>query len=54
LRDAAAERPVLLGDLDEVDEDVLAPDLQLVMQIVGDALEKAFFMSTMRPAFMVI
>src|SRR6267154_4142450 len=40
LCDTAAERPVLLGDLDQVDDDILAPHVQPGMEVVGDALEE--------------
>src|SRR5438270_11574009 len=40
LRDAAAERPVFLRDFDEVDHYVVAPQVQLRVDVVGDALEK--------------
>jgi hypothetical protein len=37
LRDPAAERPVLLDAFDEVDDHVVAPQLQLGVDVVGDA-----------------
>ncbi len=42
LRDAIAVGPVLLLDLDEVDQDILRPDARLRRQPVGDGLVERF------------
>src|SRR5215471_17554204 len=43
LRDAVAERPVFLFDLDEVDDDVLAPQADACAEAVGDGLVEGLF-----------
>src|SRR5678816_4799835 len=42
LRDTVAERPVLLLHLDQVDEHVLRPDVELAPQILGHAPVERF------------
>src|SRR5260370_17842349 len=50
LSDTIAEGPVLLLDLDEVDQDVLAPESDSCMKAVGDGLVKRLLLRS-RPAF---
>jgi hypothetical protein len=50
LRLAVAERPVLLAHLDEVDEHVFAPQLQALVQAVGQRLVEGA-LRVQRPAF---
>src|SRR5260370_31745202 len=50
LSDTIAEGPVLLLDLDEVDQDVLAPESDSCMKAVGDGLVERLLLRR-RPAF---
>src|SRR5260370_7894287 len=50
LSDTIAVGPVLLLDLDEVDQDILAPESDGCMKAVGDGLVERFLLRR-RPAF---